>query len=90
MKTKKSKLTGRQEIAQALVLLHHNNISVVTIADEDFLDHCIVDQWSRNGVKPTDENILRARVKALDYIQNEMYQIMKDAIEYVAMKQSIK
>ena len=94
MKTKKTKSTkqelARQEVAHALVLLHHNNIVSITLADCDFADEWLKDEWKRVGIKPTASDLRRAKEKALEYLQNEQGQMMIDAIDYIAMRKSTK
>ena len=90
MKTKKSKLTKKQEVALAIDLLHKHNIAYITLADCDFADEWLEDEWKRVGIKPTASDLRRAKEKTLEYLQNEQGQMMHDAIDYIAMRKSIK
>ena len=89
MKTKKTKST-KQEIAYALDLLTKHNIVSITLADCDFADEWLKDEWKRVGIEPTASDLRRAKEKTLEYLQNEQGQMMHDAIEYIAMRKSTK
>lgn len=84
MKTKKEK-----EIQKALATLKKHKLSVFTYENKEFLEEWIFEYWEANGLKPTKENLDRVREKAIDYLCSESWDIMLNAIDFVAMKQTI-
>jgi hypothetical protein len=84
MKTKKEK-----EIQKALATLKRHNLSVFTYENKDFLEEWIFEYWEIKGLKPTKENLDRVREKAIEYICAESWDIMHEAIDWLATKQPL-
>jgi hypothetical protein len=85
------KLTKRdREIKRAIETLKKHNVSVFTLENDEFLEEWILDQWEFHELKPTPLTIKRVREKAMEYILAESWEVMQDAIEYVALRQSKK
>jgi hypothetical protein len=86
----KTKLTKREkECRKAFNTLKKHNVSVFTLENKEFLEEWIFEQWEHNKLKPTPKNLKRVREKTMDYICSESWEIMQDAINYVAMKESM-
>lgn len=77
-----------KECIKAINTLKKHNVSVFTLENRHFLAEWISDQWETKGLKPTPKNIKRVREKTMDYIVAESWEVMQDAIDYVASKQS--
>ena len=85
------KLTKRErEIKRAYNTLKKHNVSVFTLENKEFLEEWILEYWEIKGLKPTPKNIKRVRQKTMDYILAESWDIMQDAICYVATKENNK
>lgn len=83
MKTKKEK-----EIKKALATLKRHNLSVFTYENKEFLEEWIFEYWETKDLKPTKKNLDRVREKAMEYVIAESFDIMHEAIDWLAMKQS--
>jgi N-acetylglutamate synthase-like GNAT family acetyltransferase len=84
-----TKTTKREkEIKRAYNTLLKHNISVFTLENKEFFEEWIFEQWQHHNLKPTAKNMKRVREKTMEYILSESWEIMQDAIEYVASKQS--
>jgi hypothetical protein len=79
-----------KEIKRAIETLKKHSVSVFTLENKEFLEEWIFDEWQHHNLKPTQNNIIKVREKAIDYILSESWEIMQDAIGYVASKQSEK
>ena len=85
------KLSKRdREIKRAIETLKKHNVSVFTLENDEFLEEWIFEQWEHNNLKPTPLTLKRVREKAMEYILAESWEVMQDAIDYVAIKQSTK
>jgi hypothetical protein len=85
------KITKRdREIKRAIETLKKHNVSVFTLENNEFLEEWIWEQWEFHGLKPTPLALKRVREKAMEYILAESWEVMQDAIEYVALRQSTK
>ena len=83
MKTKREK-----EIKKALAMLKRHNLSVFTYENKEFLEEWIFEYWETKDLKPTKKNLDRVREKAMEYVIAESFDIMHEAIDWLAMKQS--
>ena len=81
-KTKREK-----EIDEALETLKRHEVSFYVHDDRDFLEEWIFELWKHNKVKPTKQNLKLAREKAIEYLNGESFELMEDAIEWVAEQQ---
>lgn len=87
----KTKLTKRdKECRKAFNTLKKHNVSVFTLENKEFLEEWIFEYWDSNNLKPTNKNLKRVREKTMEYIMAESWEIMQDAIDYVAAKESAK
>ena len=85
------KLSKRdREIKRAIETLKKHNVSVFTLENNEFFEEWIFELWEHNNLKPTPLTLKRVREKAMEYILAESWEVMQDAIEYVATKQSTK
>lgn len=84
-------LTKRdKECRKAFNTLKKHNVSVFTLENKEFLEEWIFEYWDSNNLKPTNKNLKRVREKTMEYIMAESWEIMQDAIDYVATKESAK
>ena len=91
LKTIMTKLTKREkEIKKAYNTLLKHNVSVFTLENKEFLEEWIYEQWKYHEIKPTVNNLKRARKIAMDFILAESWEIMEDAISTLASRQSIE
>jgi len=87
MKTKKQKQeTAEQEIAKAFLILNKHNIACVSLHESDFAEPCFKEYWKRYKIKPTPENLKKAKEKAIEYFQHEQMDVMVDAILSISTK----
>ena len=87
MKTKKTKLTKKeQELKHAYAVLKKYKIAYLEIDTQEFHEEWIMDEWERNSIKPTAENVEKAKWITLDYLMSQYWETMQDAIENLAVK----
>lgn len=77
-----------KEVKRAYNTLLKHNVSVFTLENKEFLEEWIFEQWQQHNLKPTLKNLKRVRLQAIEFMLAESWEVMQDAIEYVASKQS--
>lgn len=87
MRTKKTKLTKKeQELKHAYAVLKKYKIAYVEIDNQEFHEEWIFEQWEHCGIKPTAENVERAKWITHDYLMSQYWETMQDAIESLSVK----
>lgn len=86
MKTKKPKQTQKEkDLEKAYKLMRKHGLEWCAFDKEDFLDEFIYERWNIDGEQfdPTEEELQRAVKIAGDYLSQESWGIMQDAIDKV-------